>query len=169
MKLEKPIVFKEAFNVFDDNRGYLSALNLKDLIDKIPDQEFDFSYQLLSFSKKKDTFRGFHYQTKPFEQNKLIVIHSGEVLDLIVSSDNPLENDIKEHELTMGDAILIPSNFAHGFITLSDEVLMQYFLDKTYSEEHYKGINGNNFLKNNFENKEFIVSPKDKALEQKLL
>ena len=46
---------------------------------------------------------------------------------------------------------------------------MQYFLDKTYSEEHYKGINGNSFLKNNFENKEFLVSSKDKALEQELI
>ena len=169
MKLEKPLVFKQALSVFNDDRGYLSAIDIENLTSKIPEQKFDFRYQLLSYSKKKDTFRGFHYQIKPFEQNKLIIIHSGEVLDLIVSSDNPLEKNIAEHELTMGDAILIPSNFAHGFITLSDEVLMQYFLDKTYSDEHYKGINGNNFLKNNFENKEFLVSPKDKALEQKLL
>ena len=73
-------------------------------------QKFDFRYQLLSFNEKKDTFRGFHYQTKPFEQNKLIVIHSGEVLDLIVPSDNPLERDIEEFELATGDAILIPSS-----------------------------------------------------------
>ena len=169
MKLEKPIVFKQAFNVFNDDRGYLSALDIENLTSKIPKQKFDFRYQLLSFNEKKDTFRGFHYQTKPFEQNKLIVIHSGEVLDLIVPSDNPLERDIEEFELTTGDAILIPSNIAHGFITLSNEVLMQYFLDKTYSEEHYKGINGNSFLRNNFEDKEFLVSPKDKALEQELI
>ena len=56
MKLEKPIVFKQAFNVFNDDRGYLSALDIENLTSKIPEQKFDFRYQLLSFSEKKDTF-----------------------------------------------------------------------------------------------------------------
>ena len=53
MKLEKPIVFKQAFNVFNDDRGYLSALDIENLTSKIPEQKFDFRYQLLSFSEKK--------------------------------------------------------------------------------------------------------------------
>ena len=31
MKLEKPIVFKKVFNIFDDERGFLSTLDVKKL------------------------------------------------------------------------------------------------------------------------------------------
>ena len=47
MKLGKPIVFKNIFNVFEDNRGFLSALDIDKLIEKIPNSSFNFEYQLL--------------------------------------------------------------------------------------------------------------------------
>ena len=83
MKLSKPIVFKNIFNIFDDNRGFLSTLDIQKLLNKIPDSKFNFAYQLLSFSEKKHTFRGMHYQEKPFAQNKLTEVNIPSSVTLI--------------------------------------------------------------------------------------
>ena len=53
MKLEKPIVFKNIFNIFDDERGFLSTLDVKKLCQNLPVQNFDLTYQLISYSTKK--------------------------------------------------------------------------------------------------------------------
>ena len=34
-KLKKPIVFKNIFNVFDDNRGFLTALDVEKMFNNI--------------------------------------------------------------------------------------------------------------------------------------
>ncbi len=169
MKLREPLVYRRSSNLFLDDRGYLNALNIRNLKQKLPNKTFNFAYQLVSISDKKDTFRGFHYQSQPYEQNKLIVILNGEVLDLVVPVDVPNIFSIKTYNLVAGDAILIPSNYAHGFITLTDNVLMQYFLDETYSEDHYEGINGRNYLNHHYPEKKFFISEKDRHLENHLI
>ena len=58
MKLNKPIVFKKIFSKFDDDRGFLSTLDIKNLYQNLPDQNFNLTYQLISYSAKKNTFRG---------------------------------------------------------------------------------------------------------------
>ena len=85
MKLNKPIVFKKIFSTLDDYRGFLSTLDIKNLYQNLPDQNFNLTYQLISYSAKKNTFRGMHYQTKPYSQNKLIVLHAGSIIDLHIA------------------------------------------------------------------------------------
>ena len=53
MKLEKPIVFKNIFNIFDDERGFLNTLDVKKLYQNLPNQNFDLTYQLISYTAKK--------------------------------------------------------------------------------------------------------------------
>ena len=163
-KLNKPIVFKNIFNIFDDNRGFLTALDIQKVYKQLPAFEFNFSYQLISYSKKKNTFRGMHYQDKPFAQNKLIVLHQGSIIDLAVELSNQKNDKILRYEISAGDAILIPNNYAHGFISLTDNVLMQYFMDNSFSQESYKGFNVTKYLKKEFPNLDLIISDKDANL-----
>ena len=163
-KLKKPIVFKNIFNVFDDNRGFLTALDAQKMFKKIPGLNFNLSYQLISYNEKKHTFRGMHYQDQPFAQNKLILVHHGSIIDLAIDLSKKETNNILRFELSAGDAIFIPKGFAHGFISLNDNVLLQYFMDDKYSQENYKGININKYLKEEFPDLEIIVSEKDSSL-----
>ena len=169
MKLNKPIVFKKIFSTFDDDRGFLSTLDIKNLYQNLPDQNFNLTYQLISYSAKKNTFRGMHYQTKPYSQNKLIVLHQGSIIDLAVDVNNTNIDQVLRFEMSAGDAILIPENYAHGFISLTDEVLLQYFMDNEYSKENYKGLNLKKYLEREFPKLDLIVSDKDKNLNNFIL
>ena len=169
MKLKKPIVFKKIFSTFDDDRGFLSTLDIKNLYQNLPDQNFNLTYQLISYSAKKNTFRGMHYQTKPYSQNKLIVLHQGSIIDLAVDVNNTNIDQVLRFEMSAGDAILIPENYAHGFISLTDEVLLQYFMDNEYSKENYKGLNLKKYLEREFPKLDLIVSDKDKNLNNFIL
>ena len=164
MKLSKPIVFKNIFNIFDDNRGFLSVLDIDKLIEKLPNTSFNFAYQLLSFSEKKHTFRGMHYQEQPFTQNKLIIVHQGSIVDLVIELGNKEIDDMLSFEISAGDAIFVPNNYAHGFISLTDNVLMQYFMDNKFSQENYKGFNITKYLEKEYPNIDLIISEKDRNL-----
>ena len=105
-----------------------------------------------------------HYQDKPFAQNKLIVLHQGSIIDLAIELSNQKNDKILRYEISAGDAILIPKNYAHGFISLTDNVLMQYFMDKSFSQESYKGFNITKYLQKEFPNLDLIISDKDANL-----
>ena len=163
-KLNKPLVFKSVFKIFDDNRGFLTALDVQKLYKNFPELKFNFKYQLISFNQKKNTFRGMHYQEKPFAQNKLILVHQGSIIDLAIDLNNDENDQILHYEISAGDAILIPNSYAHGFISLTDDVLLQYFMDCEFSEENYKGFNISEFLENEFQELDLIISEKDRNL-----
>ena len=164
MKLSKPIVFKNIFNIFDDYRGFLSTLDIEKLIEKLPNSSFNFAYQLLSFSEKKHTFRGMHYQEQPFTQNKLIIVHQGSVVDLVIELGNKEIDKVLSFEISAGDAIFVPNNYAHGFVSLTDNVVMQYFMDNKFSQENYKGFNITKYLEKEYPNIDLIISEKDRKL-----
>ena len=164
MKLNKPIVFKKIFSIFDDDRGFLSTLDIKKLYQNLPNANFDLAYQLISYNAKKNTFRGMHYQTNPFAQNKLIIVHQGSIIDLAIDVNKPRVNQVLSFKISAGDAILIPKNYAHGFISLTDNVLLQYFMDNEYSQKNYKGLNLKKYLEREFPKLDLIISEKDKDI-----
>lgn len=138
--IKKPILLKGAFRKFDDTRGFLSAVDLRTLGLQL--NYADFHYQLLSHTDNSYTFRGFHFQNKPFEQDKVIFIHSGRVIDIVFPVDLKVPSDVEIFELCFGDVLYVPKNYAHGFITVSDNVVLQYLMNNSFSEQHYTGING---------------------------
>lgn len=83
-------------------------------------------------------------------------------LDFIVDIKSHKINSVGRYELTKGDMIFIPNNYAHGFISKSKNVVLQYVMDDIYSPDHYDGINAINFLDKNFDIESIIISDKDK-------
>lgn len=97
-----------------------------------------------SYSAKKGTLRGLHYQLYPKAQTKLVRCTRGRIFDVAV--------DIRRGSLTYGKwfgielseenkkQLLVPKGFAHGFLTLTDDVEVQYKVDELYSPEHDRNI-----------------------------
>ena len=168
MKLDKPLLYKNLFNVFEDERGYLNASSFRNLLNQIQQDEFKIAYQLLSKTNKKYTFRGFHFQIEPYNQKKVIFVHSGQIKDYVFPYDAPNRENIVSFNLEPGDVLLVPDTYAHGFLTLSDDVIVQYLMDKDFNESSYKGINGYNFVKEDLGIKDVIISKKDRGYQTKL-
>ena len=92
-----------------------------------------------SFSATKGTLRGLHYQLNPMAQAKLLRCSRGSILDVAVDirKGSPQYAKWTAVELSAENKkqLFIPRGFAHGFLTLTDDVEVQYKADNYYAPE----------------------------------
>jgi len=97
-----------------------------------------------SMSAKKGTLRGLHFQNNPMAQAKLVRCIKGAVMDVAVDirrgSPTYLQWVSVELSAENRKQLYIPRGFAHGFVTLTDDVEFEYKVDNVYSKEHDRGI-----------------------------
>ena len=97
-----------------------------------------------SFSVKKGTFRGFHYQLPPFAEEKIVTCLQGEVLDFVLDLRKGSSTFLKHDSVTLSEknnrSMLIPKGCAHGFITLTEDCKLLYLHTAVYQPEFERGI-----------------------------
>lgn len=90
-----------------------------------------------SFSAQKGTLRGLHYQLEPKAQAKIVRCTKGEILDVAVDlrQGSAMYKQWVAVKLTAENKkqLYIPRGFAHGFLTLTDDVEVQYKADNYYA------------------------------------
>jgi len=152
-------------DIFQDNRGWFFESYNKEKL-----KEFgintDFIQDNHSFSAKKGTLRGLHLQNNPYSQSKLVRCTKGTVLDVAVDlrKDSPTLKQWMSIELSEENKkqLFIPKGFAHGFITLTDNVEFEYKVDNYYNKESEGGIRFNDKeLGINWQNDNPILIEKD--------
>ena len=92
-----------------------------------------------SYSAQKGTLRGIHFQKPPMEQAKLIRCVKGSIMDFAIDL-RPDSQTFKKWisvELSAENKkqIFLPRGFGHAFVTLTDDVEIQYKTDNYYSAE----------------------------------
>ncbi|MFD6442164.1 dTDP-4-dehydrorhamnose 3,5-epimerase [Peribacillus sp. NPDC060186] len=129
--------------VFGDHRGWFTETYNEATFQKAGINK-NFVQDNHSFSATKGTLRGLHYQMNPKAQTKLVRCTRGSIFDVAV--------DIRKGSPTFGEwfgvelsaenkkQLLVPKGFAHGFMTLTDDVEVQYKVDELYSPENDRGI-----------------------------
>lgn len=89
-----------------------------------------------SYSAKKGTLRGLHFQKGEYSQAKLVRCTRGAIYDVAVDlrHDSPTYHKWIKVELSAENKreLLIPRGFAHGFLTLTDDVEFIYRCDNYY-------------------------------------
>ena len=97
-----------------------------------------------SFSARRGTVRGLHFQTPPHAQDKLVRVVRGSVFDVAV--------DLRRRSPTYGrhvsavlcaeawNQILVPVGFAHGFMTLDTDTEIIYKVSDYYAPDHDEGL-----------------------------
>ncbi|MBQ6951926.1 MAG: dTDP-4-dehydrorhamnose 3,5-epimerase [Clostridia bacterium] len=129
--------------VFGDHRGYfMETYSVKAFADMGIDTVFVQDNQ--SFSAQKNTLRGLHFQKAPMAQAKLVRVIRGAVMDVAVDlrKGSPTYKQWVSVELSAENKrmFFIPRGFAHGFVTLTDDVEFTYKVDNLYSKECDSGI-----------------------------
>ncbi len=93
-----------------------------------------------SFSARRGTLRGLHYQSPPRAQDKLVRCSRGAILDVAVDGrrGSPAYGNWVAVELSAenGRQLLVPTGFLHGFITLTDDCEVQYKCTDVYAPQH---------------------------------
>lgn len=101
----------------------------------------------LSWSARRGTLRGMHYQAAPFEEVKLVRCVRGAIHDVIVDL-RPASSTRGAHfaaELSADNrtAIYVPEGFAHGFQVLEDGSEVLYHMSAPHSADHARGVRWN--------------------------
>ena len=125
-----------------DKRGFFARAYCKEFLEKKLSKQI--SQINFSFSKKKGTTRGLHYQSKPFQEIKIIYCLKGKIFDVVL--------DLRKNSKTYGkyfslvlcagerNGIIIPEGCAHGFQSLQNNTEIIYFSTSKFSPNHEKGI-----------------------------
>ena len=97
-----------------------------------------------SFSARRGTIRGLHFQLPPAAQAKLVRVLHGSVYD--VAADlrvgSPTYGRWIGETLTAdgGEQLFVPRGFAHAFCTLEPDTVVAYKVDEFYSPENDSGL-----------------------------
>lgn len=120
-----------------------------------------------SFSERKGTLRGLHFQNAPRAQSKLVRCTAGSILDVAVD----LRKGSPQYGKWVGAVLsaanrrqlFIPKGFAHGFLTREDRVEVQYLVDEVYAPEQERSVwYGDPELGIDWGGGGFILSEKDR-------
>lgn len=130
----KPVIIET--QRFEDFRGWLSVPVNRSI-------NFHVVQINQGYSKKAFTLRGLHYQEGEYAQAKLVSclhgsifnvavdLHPGETFGHVYSAVLSFENRKQ---------MLIPRGFAHGYLTLEDDTLMQWCVDNDFCGESAKAV-----------------------------
>lgn len=129
-----------------DSRGFFSEIyNRETLLDVGINLEF--VQENYSWSSCINTVRGLHFQTGEFQQDKLVQVVRGAILDVAVDlrQGSPWYGQHVCAEINADNwkQILVPKGFAHGFLSLTPETSVMYRVTAHYSAAHDAGIRWN--------------------------
>lgn len=127
----------------EDSRGFLSEVYTRRAFEAEGD-EIDFVQDNHSFSAKKGTVRGLHFQTPPVAQHKLVRVVRGSVFDVVVDLRRSSFSYGRHVSVVLSAAawnqVLVPIGFAHGFMTLEEDTEVVYKVSDYYSPDHDRGL-----------------------------
>ena len=150
-----------------DSRGYfMESFLLDKFLNEVTNTTF---VQENESCSAYGVLRGLHYQLPPHAQSKLVRVAKGKIYDVAVDirKNSPSFGKYVGFELS-GDnkrQLFIPRGFAHRFVTLEDNTIVQYKTDNYYAPNSEGAIlwSDNKICINwPIENNMIILSEKDR-------
>jgi len=104
----------------------------------------DFVQDNHSLSRPRGVVRGLHFQIPPYEQDKLVRVTRGAILDVAVDlrHGSPTFGRHVTAVITAAEAtqLFVPAGFAHGFCTLEEDTEVLYKVSAYYAPAHDRGL-----------------------------
>ena len=114
--------------IFDDRRGYFYETYKTNT-----DSMRGMFRQLNTAKSVKNVLRGMHRQN----QTKLVMPLDGVIFDVALDT---VSGDWFGIELDHTAALLIPPQYAHGYLVLSDTAIVQYIVDAPYNKAEEENL-----------------------------
>jgi dTDP-4-dehydrorhamnose 3,5-epimerase len=98
----------------------------------------------VSYNRRRGTLRGMHFQIAPHEETKLVSCSRGEIYDVILDLRPDSASYRRWYAATLtaenGHLLYVPKGCAHGFITLTDDVIVDYQISDFHHPESARGV-----------------------------
>jgi len=140
------LLLLETVNFTDHRGGFQKLFNY----DFFNENNLDTDFKELYFSvSKKNIIRGMHFQLPPFEHTKLVYVSKGSILDVVVDLRKQSKTYKRYFNIEINDSdakcLYIPKGFAHGFLSLKDDTIVNYAQTSCYAKNADVGIAYNSF------------------------
>lgn len=129
---------------YEDFRGSFQRLF------EFDQDSFNFSVIQASIARNPQayTFRGLHFQKPPVSESKLILCISGKIQEIVVQVEATSDCYLQNRTIIIGpkeefQGLFVPVGFAHGYLTLTDDSNLLYFMDKPYDPIKAQGVRWN--------------------------
>ncbi len=134
-------------DVFSDERGhFIKTIHAPTFETGNLDCDFKESYYSIS---KKDVFRGMHFQSVPYEHSKLVHVVHGAILDIVLDlrSNSKRFGEYFTIEMTSKNrkALYVGKGFAHGFLSLENDTIVEYHTTSVQSKIGEGGVRWDSF------------------------
>lgn len=128
---------------FSDERGWFARTYCKQEFAQIG-HEGEWVQLNHSYTSKKGTIRGMHFQAPPYQEIKMVRCIAGAVYDVIIDvrKNSPTFLQWLGIELTASNKkmLYIPAGFAHGFQCLTNDCELLYHHTEFYTPNSEGGI-----------------------------
>jgi dTDP-4-dehydrorhamnose 3,5-epimerase len=98
----------------------------------------------VSYTARRGTLRGMHYQAALYEEVKLVRCIRGSIYDVIIDLRPDSPTYCEHVAVVLSDwnrlALYVPKGFAHGFQTLADDSEVWYQISEFQSPDHARGV-----------------------------
>lgn len=129
--------------VFEDERGFLARI-YDERIFKNSGLPTEWTEESHHFTRRKHTLRGLYTQLQPFSEGKLLRVIRGEMLwvSVDVRADSPTFGQWDSIVLSglRKNMLYTARGFAHGCVSLTDDVDLLIRSDNYFSSKHGIGI-----------------------------
>jgi dTDP-4-dehydrorhamnose 3,5-epimerase len=129
--------------LWEDERGYFTEIFNKEVIGE---NWIDFPIAQVnqSLTKEKGMLRGMHFQNEPYAQDKIISCLKGSIYDVAIDVRRDSPTYLQWFGVMLSaenkQMLFVPKGFAHGFQSLEDTCLIQYFVSAPYNPEAEGGV-----------------------------
>ena len=128
--------------VHSDERGYFIETYKQSLFDNIG-RKIKFVQDNIVYTKSSGIIRGLHYQLER-PQGKLVHVISGAIkdvsVDIRINSPQFGESIIIDLDSKSHNMVYIPEGFAHGYLVIEKNTIVQYKCTDYYNPESEFGI-----------------------------
>lgn len=98
----------------------------------------------ISYNRLLGTLRGMHFQAEPHQENKFVSCIRGSIHDVVIDLRPASPSYRVCFATTLTDqgfeTLFVPKGCAHGFMTLSDDTVVQYDISDFHHPESARGI-----------------------------
>lgn len=150
----------------EDDRGFFARTWCQNEFSKYSLTD-NFVQANIAYNKHKGILRGMHFQTEPYQEDKLVRCTSGAIVDVIIDlrPESPAYTRWVAVELTGKNRrmLYVPKGFAHGYQTLEADSEVFYQVSQFYTPQAEQGVRWDDpRFSIQWPDDERIISDKDK-------
>ena len=140
-------VFTVAIEPIADARGFFARTFCVDMLRAQGVITGPLRQTSISANPHRGTLRGLHWQAAPAAENKLVRPIAGRIFDVAVDVRPPSPTFRRwlgvELDASRQDGLFVPAGCAHGFLTLTNDCIVEYGMDADFAPEMARGARWN--------------------------